>query len=202
MSDPSQPTGAEPAASQPSPTDAINVPGLASEPITAAAEADLGPQSEAPAPEAVEDEADLAAAAPDEAEADEAALAAGERAEPHRRGRRAAGPQPARPLAPYAVIKTGGKQYRVSVGDRIAVERLDVAAGSEITLDQVLLLGGDGTTRVGTPLLAGVAVTARVDEHLRGEKIVVFKYKPKKRYRRRLGHRQELTRLVITGITG
>lgn len=102
----------------------------------------------------------------------------------------------------YAIIETGGKQYRVSVGDRISVERLPDDAGSEITIDRVLLLGGDGETRIGTPVVPGASVTARVDDHFRGEKIVVFKYKPKKRYRRRIGHRQELTHLTITGIAG
>ena len=104
--------------------------------------------------------------------------------------------------APYAVIETGGKQYRVAVGDTITVERLATEAGNEITFDRVLLVGGDGSTRVGTPVVDGAAVTASVDDHHRGEKIVVFKYKPKKRYRRKMGHRQELTRLTITGITG
>jgi len=106
------------------------------------------------------------------------------------------------PPAPkgYAIIETGGKQYRVSVGDRIAVERLAAADGGEITIDRVLLVGGDGQTRVGTPVVAGATVTATVDDHFRGEKIVVFKYKPKKRYRRRIGHRQELTHLTISAI--
>jgi large subunit ribosomal protein L21 len=102
----------------------------------------------------------------------------------------------------YAIIETGGKQYRVRVGDRISVERLPAEAGGEITIDRVLLLGGDGTTRVGTPVVKGAKVTATVDEHFRGEKIIVFKYKPKKRYRRRIGHRQDLTHLTITGIAG
>jgi len=103
---------------------------------------------------------------------------------------------------PYAIIETGGKQYRVKVGDRIAVERLPAEAGSEVTLERVLLIGGAGTTRVGTPVVAGASVAARVDDHFRGEKIVVFKYKPKKRYRRRTGHRQALTHLTITNIAG
>ena len=105
-------------------------------------------------------------------------------------------------LSPYAVVETGGKQYRVSVGDRITIERLADDAGSEITLDRVLMLGGDGSTRIGTPVVEGAAVSATIDEHKRGEKIVVFKYKAKKRYRRKMGHRQELTRVTITGITG
>jgi len=100
----------------------------------------------------------------------------------------------------YAIIETGGKQYRVKVGDRISVERLPAESGGDITFDRVLLLGGDGSTRVGTPTVSGASVTAHVDDHFRGEKIIVFKYKPKKRYRRRIGHRQELTHLTITGI--
>ena len=103
--------------------------------------------------------------------------------------------------ATYAVIATGGKQYRVKVGDRISVERLHAKAGSDLTIDQVLLLGGDGSTRIGTPVVDGASVTAHIDEHGRGDKIVVFKFKAKKRYRRRTGHRQSLTRLTITGIS-
>ena len=105
-------------------------------------------------------------------------------------------------LSPYAVIETGGKQYRVSVGDRITIERLADDTGSEIVIDRVLMLGGDGSTRIGTPVVEGATVSATIDEHKRGEKIVVFKYKAKKRYRRKMGHRQELTRVTITGITG
>jgi len=112
--------------------------------------------------------------------------------------------QPRAPRGPvqYAVIKTGGKQYRVSVGDSIAVERLPSEAGNDITLDEVLLIGGDGTTKIGAPVVEGASVSARVDTHFRGEKLVIFKYKAKKRYRRRTGHRQEQTRLTITGISG
>lgn len=102
----------------------------------------------------------------------------------------------------YAVIETGGKQYRVSEGDKITVERLAVDAGSDVTIDRVLLLGGDGSTRIGTPVVDGASVTATVTEHNRGKKIEVFKYKAKKRYRRHTGHRQEQTRLTITGING
>ena len=139
-----------------------------------------------------------------DAEATPAAAAEPSRA-PKRRGRdrteKAATPAP-RPLSPYAIVETGGKQYRVSVGDTLAVELLPVEAGADVTLERVLLLSGNGATRVGTPTVAGAAVTARVEDHYRGKKIVVFKYKAKKRYRRRLGHRQSLTRLTITGITG
>jgi len=173
------------------------------EPVAAAPEPPLPTPTEEPLAEPV-----LAAAAAAEPTAEATADAAAPPAPPdapagrRRPGRQPAAPPAPKPLAPYAVVETGGKQYRVSVGDTLSVERLPVAAGAELTLDRVLLLGGDGTTRVGAPTVAGAVVTARVDEHGRGEKIVVFKYKPKKRYRRRLGHRQELTRLTITGITG
>lgn len=100
----------------------------------------------------------------------------------------------------YAIIETGGKQYRVSVGDRISVERLPDDEGGEITIDRVLMIGGAGDTRIGTPVVAGATVTATVDDHFRGEKLIVFKYKPKKRYRRRIGHRQSQTHLTITAI--
>jgi large subunit ribosomal protein L21 len=102
--------------------------------------------------------------------------------------------------AGYAIIETGGKQYRVSVGDRITVEKLADDAGNEITIDKVLLVGGAGDAKVGAPYVSGATVSATVDAHGKGEKIVVFKYKPKKRYRRRIGHRQQQTQLTITGI--
>ena len=100
----------------------------------------------------------------------------------------------------YAIIETGGKQYRVAVGDTLSIEKLPVEAGSGITFDRVLMVGGDGSATVGTPLVAGASVQARVEEQYRGTKIIVFKYKPKKRYRRRTGHRQSLTRVAITAI--
>ena len=102
--------------------------------------------------------------------------------------------------APYAVIETGGKQYRVSVGDTLSIEKLPLEPGSDVTFDRVLMVGGDGPARVGTPVVAGASVTAQVAEQYRAPKIIVFKYKPKKRYRRRTGHRQSLTRVAITGI--
>lgn len=101
----------------------------------------------------------------------------------------------------YAVVESGSKQYRVTVGQEIDVELLPVEAGSEVELDRVLLVGGDGTeTRVGAPLVAGAKVLAAVTEHHRGEKLIIFKMKAKKRYRRKTGHRQELTRLTIKDI--
>jgi len=101
---------------------------------------------------------------------------------------------------PYAIIETGGKQYRVAVGDTLSIEKLSVEPGSAISFDRVLMVGGDGSPRVGTPLVAGATVQAQVEQQFRGPKIVVFKYKPKKRYRRRTGHRQSLTRVAITAI--
>ena len=100
----------------------------------------------------------------------------------------------------YAIIETGGKQYRVAVGDSLSIEKLSVEPGSDIMFDRVLMVGGDGSSRVGTPLVAGATVQAQVEQQYRGPKIVVFKYKPKKRYRRRTGHRQSLTRVAITAI--
>jgi len=101
---------------------------------------------------------------------------------------------------PYAIIETGGKQYRVAVGDRLSIEKLPTETGSDVTFDRVLMIGGDGSPRVGTPIISGATVTATIEEQYRGAKIVVFKYKPKKRYRRRTGHRQSLTRVAITAI--
>ncbi|MBA3336516.1 MAG: 50S ribosomal protein L21 [Chloroflexia bacterium] len=126
-----------------------------------------------------------------------------EAAAPPKREKRTFRPKPRvspQVTSPYAVIETGGKQYRVSVGDTITVERLPDDAGDELSIDRVLLLGGDGSTRIGTPTVEGALVTAKIDDHFRGEKIVVFKYKAKKRYRRRTGHRQSLTHLTITNI--
>ena len=103
--------------------------------------------------------------------------------------------------AVYAVVETGSKQYRVSVGQTIDVELLPVDAGSDIELDRVLMVGGEGTNvRVGTPVVEGARVVATVAEHHRGEKLIIFKMKAKKRYRRKTGHRQELTRLTIKDI--
>ena len=100
----------------------------------------------------------------------------------------------------YAVIKTGGKQYRVAKNDVIRVEKIDAEAGSSVDLDEVLLVGGGDEARVGTPLVDGAKVTATVLEQIKGEKIVVFKKKRRKNYRRKKGHRQLLTVLRVTDI--
>ena len=101
----------------------------------------------------------------------------------------------------YAIVETGGKQYRVKPGDTVAVERLTGEPGESLELDRVLLVAGNGDeARVGSPGVEGAVVRAEVVEHIRGEKIIVFRYKSKVRYRRKTGHRQSLTRLRITDI--
>lgn len=100
----------------------------------------------------------------------------------------------------YAVIETGGKQYRVSPGQTVEVELLPAEPGSSVALDRVLLVSADGKTFVGQPTVPGAAVVATVAREGRGKKIIVFKYKSKKRYRRTQGHRQDYTYLLITDI--
>lgn len=100
----------------------------------------------------------------------------------------------------YAIVETGGKQYRVSEGTEIDIEKIDAEVGSQVELDRVLLVRKDGETRIGTPVVEGARVIGRVRRHDRHKKILVFKYKPKKRYRRRQGHRQAFTRVLIEKI--
>ena len=101
----------------------------------------------------------------------------------------------------YAIVETGGKQYRVKPGDTVAVERLTGEPGESLDLGRVLLVAGNGDqARIGAPGVEGAIVRAEVVEHIRGEKIIVFRYKSKVRYRRKTGHRQSLTRLRITDI--
>ncbi len=100
----------------------------------------------------------------------------------------------------YAVIETGGKQYKVTPGQTIDVERLDVAEGKTIELDRVLLIADGDKVRVGTPTVDGAKVVATSQGEGKGKKIIVFKYKPKVRYRKKTGHRQFYTRLVIDKI--
>ena len=104
-------------------------------------------------------------------------------------------------LVRYAVIRTGGKQYTVAPGQVLEVEKLDVPPGHEIDLTDILLVSDDGSVTTGKPLVEGARVVARVLAQDRDKKIVVFKYKPKKRYRRKTGHRQSITRLAIQDIT-
>jgi len=100
----------------------------------------------------------------------------------------------------YAVIKTGGKQYKVAKNDVILVEKLPGEAGAEVELDEVLLVGDDKGQTVGSPLVDGAQVVATVLEQTRGDKIIVFKKKRRQNYRRKAGHRQDLTALKITDI--
>ena len=101
----------------------------------------------------------------------------------------------------YAIVKTGGKQYRVSEGQTLLVERLPDDVGATVEL-QPLLLAGDGDALFEGDGLSGASVRAEIVAHERGPKLRVFKFKPKRGYKRRTGHRQELTRLEITGIAG
>lgn len=101
----------------------------------------------------------------------------------------------------YAIIATGGKQYRVSQGDVIYVEKLDVAQDETVSFD-VLLVEQDGNVKIGKPTVEGAKVEGKVVAHGRGEKITVFKYKSKKNYRRKQGHRQPFTKVEITSIVG
>ncbi len=100
----------------------------------------------------------------------------------------------------FAVIRTGGKQYKVASGDVIEVEKLEGEDGSTLTLDQVLMVFDGGNATVGTPLVAGATVTAELVRQARGPKIIIFKKKRRQNYRRKKGHRQDLTVLRITGI--
>jgi large subunit ribosomal protein L21 len=101
----------------------------------------------------------------------------------------------------FAIVKTGGKQYRVAVGDQITVERIEGDVGSHIELAQVLALGDSEAPAVGTPLVAGSSVKARIVQQPRGTKVIVFKKKRRKNYRRKHGHRQDLTVLKIEEIS-
>jgi len=100
----------------------------------------------------------------------------------------------------YAVIRTGGKQYRVSEGDILKVEKLAGEVGEKITFPDVLLVAGDGEAKIGAPLLANAKVTGEIIDQLRAKKIIVFKKKRRKSYSRQQGHRQYQTALKITGI--
>jgi large subunit ribosomal protein L21 len=100
----------------------------------------------------------------------------------------------------YAVFKTGGKQYRASTGDVIKVEKIEAEKGATVELDQVLMVGEGEDVKVGTPFLEGGKVTATVLDQGRGDKIKVIKFKRRKNYRRKMGHRQYFTQLEITGI--
>ncbi len=104
-------------------------------------------------------------------------------------------------MSDQAIIKTGGKQYRVAVGDKLRIEKLDSAVGSPVEFNEVLFLGTGADAKVGTPLVDGAKVSATVKAHGRGKKLIVYKFRRRKNYRRKNGHRQPFTEVEITGIS-
>ncbi len=102
----------------------------------------------------------------------------------------------------YAVIKTGGKQYKVSPGEKLKVEQLPTEVGAEVVLDQVLLVGEGESVRLGQPMVAGATVRATVVSHGRGDKVTIFKMRRRKHYQKHQGHRQNYTELKIDSIVG
>ena len=100
----------------------------------------------------------------------------------------------------YAVIKTGGKQYKVASGDVIRVERLEAAKGDTVALGEVLMLDDEAGTEIGSPTVAGASVSAEVVDQVKADKVIIFKKNRRHNYRRKRGHRQKLTALKITGI--
>ena len=100
----------------------------------------------------------------------------------------------------YAIVKTGGKQYKVAQGDVLFVEKLEANEGDVVTLDQVLAVAGENGLTVGSPVVEGATVTAKVVAQGKAKKVIVYKYKAKKDYRRKQGHRQPYTKLVIESI--
>jgi large subunit ribosomal protein L21 len=100
----------------------------------------------------------------------------------------------------YAIIKTGGKQYMVNEGDVLTVEKLDAESGAKVSFDEVLVVGDNGDVKVGSPVVAGANVEATVIENGKAKKVIVFKYKPKKDYRKKQGHRQPFTKVKIDKI--
>ncbi|MCU6793404.1 MULTISPECIES: 50S ribosomal protein L21 [Paenibacillus] len=100
----------------------------------------------------------------------------------------------------YAIIETGGKQYKVQAGDVLYIEKLNAGEGDSVTFDKVLAVSKESGLVLGAPLVSGAAVSAKVEKHGKGEKIIVYKYKAKKNYRRKQGHRQPYTKVVIEAI--
>ena len=101
----------------------------------------------------------------------------------------------------YAIIETGGKQYKVEAGDTLFIEKLDVEADSEVTFDKVIAVGSDDGIKVGAPYVDGATVTAKAIKNGKGKKVRIFKYNPKKGYRKRQGHRQPYTKVEIAKIS-
>ena len=102
----------------------------------------------------------------------------------------------------YAVIKTGGKQYKVAAGEKLKVELLDEEVGAEVTIDKVLEVGNGGELKVGAPLVAGATVSAKVVSHGKHDKVRIFKLRRRKHYKKSQGHRQNYTELEISAVNG
>ncbi|SDT30128.1 LSU ribosomal protein L21P [Paenibacillaceae bacterium GAS479] len=100
----------------------------------------------------------------------------------------------------FAIIETGGKQYKVQQGDVLYIEKLNAGEGESVTFDRVLAVSKDGGLVTGSPMVAGATVSGKIEKHGRGQKIVVYKYKPKKNYKRKQGHRQPYTKVTIESI--
>ncbi|MGM1050111.1 LSU ribosomal protein L21P [Paenibacillus uliginis N3/975] len=100
----------------------------------------------------------------------------------------------------YAIIETGGKQYKVQEGDVLFIEKLNAGDGESVTFDRVLAVSKEDGLVAGTPVVSGATVTAKVEKHGKGQKVVVFKYKPKKNYHKKQGHRQPYTKVTIEKI--
>jgi large subunit ribosomal protein L21 len=102
----------------------------------------------------------------------------------------------------FAVVRTGGKQLRVAPGESVRVEKLDGAIGDTVELDEVLLVGGEGDARIGTPLVQGAKVVGTITDQARGPKLIIFKMKRRKGYRRKTGHRQLYTEIRVDRVEG
>jgi len=102
----------------------------------------------------------------------------------------------------YAIIETGGKQYKVVEGESVRIEKLELESGETVTFDKVLMISNEGETKVGSPYVATATVTASVNKNGKNKKIIVFKYKAKKGYSKKQGHRQPYTEVVINKING
>jgi large subunit ribosomal protein L21 len=105
------------------------------------------------------------------------------------------------PVMAYAIIKTGGKQYKVAVGDKVDLERLEGQSGDTTTFDQVLYYANEGDVRIGDPVLDGAKVSGKIVDQRKDKKVIAFKYKRRKGYHRTVGHRRQLTRVEISAIT-
>jgi large subunit ribosomal protein L21 len=105
-------------------------------------------------------------------------------------------------MSEQAIIRTGGKQYRVAPGDVLRVEKLTGDVGSNIEFEDVLLVGSGAAVKIGTPRVGGAKVTAQITQHGRGKKLIVYKFRRRKNYRRKNGHRQAYTEIKVTGIEG